>query len=111
MVEKLKYDAKMQHTQFETNEQDLYAAVFGMHEVDTRATLLSDANRSLTQQMGKQGAGEAALGKKLDEKSKEFDDLTARLESMQSSQFMTELRIRDEVTKIQQEKPKATRPS
>ena len=42
MIERLKYDAKMQHTKFETKEQDLYAAVFRMHELETRVTMLSD---------------------------------------------------------------------
>ena len=94
----------MQHTKFETKEQDLYAAVFRMHELETRVTMLSDENRSLTQKMGKQGTGEAALAKKLAEKSKEFDDLTAKLGSMQSSsQGVMENRIREEVNKIQQE--------
>ena len=94
----------MQHTKFETKTQDLYAAVFRMHELETRVTLLSDENRSLTQKMGKQGTGEAALAKKLAEKSKEFDDLTAKLGSMQSSsQGVMENRIREEANKIQQE--------
>ena len=56
--------------------------------------------------MGKQGTGEAALAKKLAEKSKEFDDLTAKLGSMQSSQGAMENRIREEVNKIQQERLK-----
>ena len=73
----------MQHKKFATKEQDLYAAVFRMHELETRVTLHSDENRFLIQKMGKQGTGEAALSKKLAEKSKEFDDLNARLESMQ----------------------------
>ena len=54
--------------------------------------------------MEKQGTGEAALAKKLAEKSKEFDDLTAKLGSMQSSsQGVMENRIREEANKIQQE--------
>ena len=101
IIEKLKYDAKMQHTKFKTQEQDLYAAVFRMHELETRVTMLIDENRPLAQQMGKQGTGEAALAKRLAEKSKEFDDLTAKLGSMQSSQGMMENRMREEENKIQ----------
>ena len=103
LVERLKYVAKMQHTKFTTKEQDLNAAVFRMHELETRVTLLGDENRTLAQKVGIQGAGEAALGKKLAEKPKDFDDLTARLKSMQTSQSMAEIHIRDEVTKRQQE--------
>ena len=68
-----------------------------------RLTLLSDENRTLTQKVGLQGAGEAALSKKLAEKLKEFDDLATKLRSMQTSQGMTESHIRDEVAKIHQE--------
>ena len=93
----------MQHTKFVTNEQDLNAAMFRMHALETRLTLLSDENRTLTQKVGLQGAGEAALRKMLAEKSKEFDDLATKLRSMQTSQSMAESHIRDEVTKIQQE--------
>ena len=91
MIKSLKYDAKMQHTKFETKEQDLNAAVFRMHELESVITVLSDEHCSLTQQIGRQGTGEAALAKRLAEKSKEFDDLTAKLGSMQSSQGMMEV--------------------
>ena len=73
-----------------------------MHELETRVTLLGDENRTLTQKVGLQGAGEAALSKKLAEKSKEFDDLATKLRSMQTSQSMAESHIR----KIQQENVK-----
>ena len=69
----------------------------------SRLTLLSDENRTLSQKVGLQGAGEAAMSEKLAEKSKEFDDLTARLESTQSSQGVMDHRIREELTNIQQE--------
>ena len=59
-MKKLKYEAKMQHTKFVSNEQDLNAAMFRMHELETRLTLLSDENRTLTQKVGLQGVGEAA---------------------------------------------------
>ena len=52
--------------------------------------------------MGSQSAGEAA-SKRLAEKSKEFDDLVAKLRSMQTSQGMADSHLRGEVTKVQQE--------
>ena len=51
LVEKLRYEAKMQHTKFVTNEQDINAAMFRMHELEKRLTLLNDENGALTQKV------------------------------------------------------------
>ena len=84
LVEGLRYEAKMQHARFTCTEQDLNAAVFRTHELETRLTLLNAEHRSLNQKMGSAGMTDFALTKKFAEKSKEFDDLTARFEAMRT---------------------------
>ena len=81
---------------FLSKEQEHNAAVFKTHELETRLMLLTDENRSLNLRMGSVDHNELATKRQLDEKSKEFDDLTARFEAMHASQGVTESRIRDE---------------
>ena len=45
---------------------------------------------------------ELALTKKLAEKSKDIDDITARLEAMRTSQWVTETHIRDFIVRMQE---------
>ena len=98
-VERLKHEANMH----ESDKRDLDAARFGMHDLETKITLLSNENRTLTQKVGSQGVGEATLSKKLAEKSKEFDDLAVELREIKASQGVAENQIREEVSKLQQE--------
>ena len=98
-VERLKHEAKMH----ESEKRDLDAARFGMHDLETKITLLSNENRLLTQKVGLQGLGDATLSKRLAEKSKEFDDLAAELRETKASQRGVESRIHGEVSEMQQE--------
>ena len=52
LVETLRHEAKMQPATYTSEEQDHNAAVFRMHEFETRVTLLSDENCSLMQADG-----------------------------------------------------------
>ena len=71
--------------------------------MESRLTLLTDEIRSMNFKMGSIEQHELAAKRKLAEKSKEFDDLTARFEAIHTSQGETESLIRDEIAMIQQE--------
>ena len=88
---------------YTSKEQDHNAAVFRTHELETRLTLLSDENLSLTQHMGSTGHNERVLTEKLAEKSQEFDDLAARFEAMRASHNVEETRTRDEFSMTKSE--------
>ena len=105
LVETLRHEANMQRAQYTSKEQYHNAAVFRMHEFETRATLLSDENRSLAQQMGSTGQKEHALTERLAEKAKEFDDLATMFETLRAFHNVGEARIRDELSAIKSENP------
>ena len=65
MVETLRHEAEMQRATYTSKEQDYNAAVFRTHELEARVTLLSDENRSLSQQMGSIGQKERILAERL----------------------------------------------